>query len=187
MQTHENLTELLRAWSDGDAAALNRLMPLVESELRRLASYHMRREDGANTLQTTALVNELYLKLVDQKRAKWNNRAHFFAVAAQLMRRILVDHARRDKRKKRGGGVQGIPLDDVVLVSREKSDELLALDEALDRLEKLDSLKARIVEMRHFGGLTVAETAEVLKVAEITVMRHFDLAKSWLRREVRGK
>ena len=146
----------------------------------------MRREDSTNTLQTTALVNELYLKLVDQRKAKWQNRAHFFAVAAQLMRRILIDHARRNLRNKRGGGARDIPLDDVAIVSQEKSRELVALDEALTRLAEIDPLKCKIVELRHFGGLSVKETAEVLKIAEITVMRHWGLAKTWLRREVRG-
>jgi RNA polymerase sigma-70 factor, ECF subfamily len=187
MPTEESVTELLIAWSDGDPAALDRLMPMVESELRRLASYHMRHEDEGHTLQTSALVNELYLKLVDQKKARWQNRAHFFAVSARLMRRILVDHARRHIRTKRGGGVPDIPLDDVAIVTHEKSAELLALDEALDRLAIMDPLKARIVELRHFGGLSVEETAEVLKIAGITVMRHWGLAKNWLRREVRGK
>lgn len=187
MPTEENVTELLLAWSDGDSSALDRLMPVVEGELRRIASYHMRREDSAHTLQTSALVNELYIKLVDQKQAKWHNRAHFFAVAAQLMRRILVDHARRHIRGKRGGGVADIPLDDVAVVTQEKSAELLALDEALSRLAMLDPLKGRIVELRHFGGLTVEETAEVLKISGITVIRHWGLAKTWLRREVRGK
>jgi len=187
MPIEESVTELLLAWSEGDSSALDRLMPLVEGELRRMASYHMRREDTAHTLQTSALVNELYIKLVDQKQAKWHNRAHFFAVAAQLMRRILVDHARRHIRTKRGGGVANIPLDDVAIVTREKSAELLALDEALTRLATIDPLKGRIVELRHFGGLTVEETAEVLKVSGITVMRHWGLAKTWLRREVRGK
>jgi RNA polymerase sigma-70 factor, ECF subfamily len=183
----ESVTELLIAWSEGDLSALDRLMPLIESELRRLASYHMRRENEAHTLQTSALVNELYLKLVDQKRAKWQNRAHFFAVAAQLMRRILVDHARRNIRGKRGGGVADLTIDDVAVISEEKSAELLALDEALTRLATIDPFKGRIVEMRHFGGLTVEETAEVLKVSGITVMRHWSLAKAWLRREVRGE
>ena len=183
--THE-ITDLLVAWSDGDAAALDRLLPYVETELRRLASYHMKRESAGHTLQTTALVNELYLKLVDQRQAKWQNRAHFFAVAAQLMRRILVDHARRQLRSKRGGGMSDLALDEAVVMSREKSEDILSLNEALDRLTKLDPLKARIVELRHFGGLSVEETAEVLKIAEVTVMRHWSLAKSWLRREVRG-
>lgn len=187
MPTEESVTELLLAWSDGDPSALDRLMPMVESELRRLASYHMRREDSTHTLQTSALVNELYIKLVDQRQAKWHNRAHFFAVAAQLMRRILVDHARRHIRGKRGGGVADIPLDDVAVVTQEKSAELLALDEALSRLATIDPLKGKIVELRHFGGLTVEETAEVLRISGITVMRHWGLAKTWLRREVRGK
>jgi RNA polymerase sigma-70 factor (ECF subfamily) len=138
-------------------------------------------------LQTTALVNEVYLKLVDQKQANWHNRAHFFAIAAQLMRRILIDYARRNLRSKRGGGKADIPLNSVTILSQEKSAELLALDEALERLTKLDPLKSRIVEMRHFGGLNVKETAKVLKISEITVMRHWSLAKSWLRREVRGR
>ncbi len=182
----EDVTQLLLAWNNGDATALNRLMPLVEAELRKLARYHMRREDSAHTLQTTALVNEVYLKLVNQKKTHWHNRAHFFAISAQLMRRILVDHARRTMRGKRGGGVPDVPIDDVAVLSKEKSIELLALDEALDRLAQVDPLKSKIVEMRHFGGLSVEETAEVLKIAEITVMRHWKLAKTWLRREVRG-
>ena len=186
MTNSETVTQLLIAWSDGDATALERLLPYVETELRRLASYHMRRESAGHTLQTTALVNELYLKLVDQRQAKWQNRAHFFAVAAQLMRRILVDYARRQLRTKRGGGMSNLALDDVVIISKEKSADILSLNDALDRLAKLDPLKARIVELRHFGGLSVEETAEVLKISEVTVMRHWALAKSWLRREVRG-
>jgi RNA polymerase sigma factor (TIGR02999 family) len=161
-------------------------MPLVEAELRRLAQFHMRRESPTHTLQPTALVNEVYLKLVDQTQARWHNRAHFFAVAAQLMRRILVDHARRHLRGKRGGGAGDVPLDEVMVISPKKSVELLAMDEALDRLARFDPLKARIVELRHFGGLSVKETAEVLQVAEITVMRHWGLAKSWLRLQLRG-
>jgi RNA polymerase sigma factor (TIGR02999 family) len=187
MSDQENVTELLLAWTDGDQTALNKLMPLVETELRRLARYHMRLENPDNTLQTTALVNELYLKLVDQRKAKWHNRAHFFAVAAQLMRRILIDHARRNIRGKRGGGVADLPLENVAVVSYERSAELLALDEALDRLATLDPMKGRIVELRHFGGLSVEETAEVLKVSSVTIIRHWGLAKTWLRREVRGK
>lgn len=186
MSTNETVTQLLLAWSDGDATALDRLLPFVETELRRLASYHMRRENAGHTLQTTALVNELYLKLVDQRQAKWHNRAHFFAVAAQLMRRILVDYARRQLRSKRGGGAPALALDEVVIISHEKSADILSLNDALDRLAKLDPLKARIVELRHFGGLSVEETADVLKISEVTVMRHWALAKSWLRREVRG-
>jgi RNA polymerase sigma-70 factor, ECF subfamily len=180
------VTELLIAWNEGDLSALDRLMPLVEAELRRLAQFHMRRESPTHTLQPTALVNEVYLKLVDQTQARWHNRAHFFAVAAQLMRRILVDHARRHLRGKRGGGADDVPLNEVMAISPKKSVELLAMDEALDRLARFDPLKARIVELRHFGGLSVKETAEVLQVAEITVMRHWGLAKSWLRLQLRG-
>lgn len=186
LSVSETVTQLLLAWSEGDTAALDRLLPYVEAELRRIASYHMRRESAGHTLQTTALVNELYLKLVDQRQAKWQNRAHFFAVAAQLMRRILVDYARRQLRSKRGGGVSELALDEVVIISPEKSADILALSDALDRLAKLEPMKARIVELRHFGGLSVEETAEVLKISEVTVMRHWALAKAWLRREVRG-
>lgn len=183
----ESVTELLIAWSDGDSSALERLIPSVEVELRRLARYHMRRESPAHTLQTTALINEVYLKLVDQTHAHWHNRAHFFSIAAQMMRRILVDYARRHMRDKRGGGAADLSLDEAAFMTRERSSELIALDEALDRLSKLDAQKARIVELRHFGGLSVKETAEVLKISEVTVMRHWGLAKSWLRREVRGE
>jgi RNA polymerase sigma factor (TIGR02999 family) len=185
--TTETVTELLLAWNDGDASALDRLIPLVEYELHRLARHHMRRENQAHTLQTTALVNEVYLKLVGQTHARWHNRAHFFSIAAQIMRRILVDYARRNLRGKRGGGAADLPLDEVAVLSAEKSVEVLALDEALGRLSQIDPLKARIVELRHFGGLSVKETAEVLKISEVTVIRHWGLAKSWLRREVRGE
>jgi|ERR1044071_975461 RNA polymerase sigma factor (TIGR02999 family) len=186
MADHENITELLLAWNSGDTSALNRLMPLVEAELRRVARYYMRREGEAHTLQTTALVNEVYLKLVNQKQVQWHNRAHFFAISSQFMRRILVDHARRNLRGKRGGGKEELCLDNVTDFSQEKSAEILALDEALNRLSQLEPLKSRIVELRHFGGLSVEETAEVLKISKITVMRHWKLAKAWLRREVRG-
>lgn len=187
MPATESVTDLLIAWNEGDSSALDRLIPIVESELRRLARYYMRRESPAHTLQTTALVNEVYLKLVVQRQAGWHNRAHFFAVAAQLMRRILVDYARRHLRGKRGGGAVELPLEEVAVLSQSKSVELLALDEALDRLSKLDPLKARIVELRHFGGLSVKEVAQVLKLSEVTVIRHWGLAKSWLGRAVRGE
>jgi RNA polymerase sigma factor (TIGR02999 family) len=187
MPATESVTDILVAWNEGDHSALNRLIPIVEGELRRLAKHHMRHENPAHTLQTTALVNEVYIKLVDQTHARWQSRAHFFAIAAQIMRRILVDHARRHLRGKRGGGAVELPLDEAAIISHSKSVELVALDEALERLSKVDRLKARIVELRHFGGLSVKETAEVLKIAEITVIRHWGLAKSWLRREVRGE
>lgn len=183
----ERVTDLLVAWSGGDASALERLLPLVEGELRRLAKYHMRRENPAHILQTTALINEVYLKLVNQTHARWENRTHFFSIAAQLMRRILIDYARRNLRGKRGGGAYDLPLDEAAILTPEKSAELLALDEALDRLAGIDPLKARVVELRHFGGLSVKETAEVLKISEVTVIRHWGLAKSWLRKQVRGE
>ena len=182
----ESVTDLLIAWNDGDPSALDRLIPLVEVELRRLAKYQMRRESPGHTLQTTALVNEVYLKLVDQTHAHWHNRAHFFSIASTIMRRILIDHARRNLRGKRGGGAADLSLDETAVLTPEKSAELLALNEALDHLAVIDPLKARIVELRHFGGLSVKETAEVLKIAEVTVIRHWGLAKSWLRRQVRG-
>jgi RNA polymerase sigma factor (TIGR02999 family) len=182
-----SITQLLLAWNNGDPAALNRLMPLVEAELRRLARRYMRREKAEHTLEPTELVNEVYLKLVDQKKAQWHNRAHFFAIAAELMRRILVDHARRKLRDKRGGGAPIVPLDEASALTEEKSIELLALNEALDRLAETDSLKSQIVVLRHFGGLSVEETAEVLGISAVTVMRHWSLAKSWLRCEVRGR
>jgi RNA polymerase sigma-70 factor (ECF subfamily) len=183
----ERVTDLLVAWSGGDASALERLLPLVEGELRRLARYHMRRESPAHILQTTALINEVYLKLINQTRARWQNRTHFFSIAAQLMRRILIDYARRNLRDKRGGGAHDLSLDEAAVLTPEKSAELLALDEALDRLAIIDPLKARVVELRHFGGLSVKETAEVLKISEVTVIRHWGLAKSWLRKQVRGE
>lgn len=186
MTTRRSITELLLAWNDGDATALSSLMPLVEAELRRLARYYMRREEVGHTLEPTALVNEVYLKLVDQRKVRWHNRAHFFAVAAELMRRILVDHARRKLRDKRGGGARATPLEEASVLSDEKSVELLALNEALDRLAKTDSLKSQIVVLRHFGGLSVEETAEVLGISPATVMRHWKLARSWLKCEVRG-
>jgi RNA polymerase sigma-70 factor, ECF subfamily len=184
MSTAERVTNLLLDWSDGDPTALDHLIPLVETELRRLARHHMRRESSTHTLQTTALVNEVYLKLIDQSHVRWQGRAHFFAIAAQLMRRILVDHARRNLRGKRGGGEVAAPLDQAAALTLEKSTELVALDEALARLGEVDPLKARVVELRHFGGLSIKETAEVLKISEMTVLRHWGLAKSWLRREV---
>ena len=160
-------------------------MPHVEKELRRIAAQHMRREHPGHTLQTTALVHEAYLKLIEQRNVNWQNRAHFFALAAQLMRRVLLDHARKQQRAKRGGGVVHVDLADVAVLTPERSDELIALDEALNRLAEIDPLKSKIVEMRHFGGLSVEETAEVLQLAPVTVMRHWSLAKAWLRRALR--
>jgi RNA polymerase sigma-70 factor (ECF subfamily) len=181
----KEISKLLRAWSDGDQTALNGLTPIVYDELRRLAHYYMERERPGNTLQTTALVNEAYMRLVDYKRMQWQDRAHFFAVAAQVMRRILVDHARTHN-KKRGAGVQHIALDDVAVVSTDRTADLVALDDAMNALARLDARKVQIIEMRFFGGLSVEETAEVLKVSPATVRRDWSIAKLWLYRELGG-
>ncbi|MDT7809761.1 MAG: hypothetical protein QOJ70_3574 [Acidobacteriota bacterium] len=178
------ITELLVRWSDGDSAALEKLLPLVETELHRLAHSYMRRENEDHTLQTTALVNEAYLKLVDQTRVCWQNRAHFFGIAAQLMRRVLIDYARVKGRGKRGGGAYKVELTEADAISEEKFVELLALDEALERLAAIDGRKARVVELRYFGGLSVKETAEVLKVSEVTVARDWEMARALLAREI---
>ena len=176
---HE-VTQLLIAWSNGNQAALDRLMPLVDRELHRLAHHYMRRENAGHTLQTTALVNEAYLKLVDQKHVHWKNRAHFFALSAQLMRRILVDHARRRQYAKRGGGAQRISFDEALAVSSERGVDLVALDEALSRLTSIDPRKGKVVELRFFGGLSVEETAEALHISGMTVLREWNMAKAWL-------
>ncbi|MGA3317572.1 MAG: sigma-70 family RNA polymerase sigma factor [Candidatus Korobacteraceae bacterium] len=177
------VTEFLRAWSDGDRAALDSLTPIVYEELRRLARRYMKGERSDHSLQTTALVNEAYMRLVDYKNMRWQNRAHFFAVSAQLMRRILVDHARR-RNLKRGGGVQHVSLDQTAMVGSERAADLVALDDAMNLLGKLDPRKVQVVEMRFFGGLSVEETAEVLKVSAPTVMRDWSTAKAWLYREL---
>ena len=181
----EQITELLVSWNQGSAEALEKLMPMVEGELRRIAANYMRRESPGHTLQTTALVNEAYLKLIDQREVRWQNRAHFFALASQLMRRILLDHARSQHRAKRGGGAVCVDLDDVAIITHGKSAELMALDEALDRLAQFDPRKSKLVEMRFFGGLSVNEVAEVMGIAPVTVMLHWRLAKAWLQRELR--
>ena len=180
----EDVSALLVAWSAGDKTALDKLMPLLYQELRRLAHAHMRRESPDHVLQTTALVHEAYLRLVDQKRACWQNRAQFFGVAAQLVRRILVDDARKSQSAKRGGDALKIPLDEAARLGPERSSELVALDQAMHSLAEVDSRKSRIVELRYFGGLTVEETAECLKISEATVMRDWSLAKAWLYREL---
>jgi len=179
------ISGLLRAWGDGDRGALDRLTPIVYDELRRLASHYMRGERPGHSLQATALVNEAYVRLVDYKGMQWQNRAHFFAVSAQLMRRILVDHARRHNMK-RGGGVQHVSLDETAIVGGDRAADLVALDDALDALARLDSRKVQVVELRFFGGLSVEETAEVLKVSSVTVMRDWSTAKAWLYRELSG-
>jgi len=180
-----DISKLLRAWSDGDASALDGLTAIVYEELRRLAHHYMDREHAGHTLQTTALVNEAYMRLVDYKRMNWQNRAHFFAVASQVMRRILVDHARRHN-VKRGAGVQHLPLEDVAVVGGDRTADFVALDDAMNELARLDPRKVQIIEMRFFGGLSVEETAEVLKVSPATVRRDWSIARFWLYRELGG-
>lgn len=183
-----DVTELLLAWGAGDHAALDALVPMVYAELHRLARIYMRGERQGRTLQTTALVNEAYLRLIDASRVRWQNRAHFLAVSAQLMRRILVDAARARGSLKRGGDVVRVPLDDELPVFSERGDDLVAVDEALTALAVVDRRKGQVVELRYFGGLSVEETAEVLKVSVDTVMRDWKLARLWLHRELgRGR
>jgi RNA polymerase sigma factor (TIGR02999 family) len=180
----KSITELLIEWRDGNETAINDLMPLVYGEMRRLARLYMRRERPGHTLQTGALVNEAYLRLVDHKGMKWQNRAHFYAVASQAMRRILVDYARSRHYAKRGGGGQMVELDQAMGVSQKKAAELVALDDALTDLSAIDPRKSRIVEMRYFGGMSVEETAAVLGVSGVTVMREWSTAKAWLLRAI---
>ena len=182
----DDASTLLRAWSDGDQEALDKLTPIVYGELHRLAGRYMRGERTGHSLQTTALVNEAYLRLVDYKSMRWQNRAHFFAVSAQLMRRILVDHARRHNLK-RGGDVPHVSLDEVASVGSGQDTDLVALDRAMHALARIDPRKVQVVEMRFFGGLNVEETAEVLKISTVTVKRDWRAAKLWLYREIRGE
>lgn len=181
------ITQLLLAWNEGDAQALDQLMPLIHDELHRLAHLYMAGERAGHPLQTTALVNEAYLRLVDSSRVRWQNRAHFFAVSAQLMRRILVDVARSRKKLKRGGDAIQVSFDEAMAIAHEPGADLVALDEALTTLAAFDERKSKVVELRFFGGLTVEETAEVLKVSTMTVMRDWGLAKAWLLRELEQK
>lgn len=184
MSTPGNITELLIAWCDGDQSAPEKLMPLVEKNLHQIAGRYMRRENPSHTLQTTALVNEAYIQLVDQRKTRWQNRAHFFGIAAGIMRRILLNYARDRRRDKRGGGVKRVPLSEVAIMSEERSEELIALDWALRKLESVDERKSRVVELRYFGGLSVEETAAFLKVSPMTAARDWKLARAWLRREI---
>ena len=186
MSSASEITTLLVDWSRGDQVALEKLLPLVESELHRMAHIQMRRLKPGHTLQTTALINEMYLRMVNQHDVQWQNRAHFFGIAARLMRRVLLNYLRDHKRLKRGGERIQISLSEAVAVSAEKTAELLALDEALQRLARLDERKCQVVELRFFGGLSVEETAEVLKVSPVTVMRDWKMAKAWLAREVKN-
>ncbi|MGE0886590.1 MAG: sigma-70 family RNA polymerase sigma factor [Blastocatellales bacterium] len=185
--TSHEVTQLLMDWSNGDQAALDQLMPLVYGELRQIARRYMARQNPGHTLQTTALINEAYLKLVNQQDKHFQNRAHFFGVAAQAMRHILVDYARSKQYGKRGGGVPVVALDEAMTVSEERAAELVALDDALKQLAKVDERKCRVVELRYFGGLSVTETAQVLNVSEITIIRDWNMAKSWLHRELSNR
>jgi RNA polymerase sigma factor (TIGR02999 family) len=180
----QDVTQLLVAWRNGDEAARDELMPLVYQELHRLAHQYMSRERPGHTLQTSALVNEAFLRLVDQRDVQWQNRAHFFGIAGQMMRRILVDYARNRRYAKRGGGAAQVSLDEELIVSEERSAEVVALDEALSRLAAFDERKSQVVELKFFGGLSIEETAEVLGVSPGTVMRDWALARAWLRREM---
>ncbi len=178
------VTQLLINWSKGDKAALDQLIPLVEVELRRLARRYMKRENPNHTLQTSALINEAYIKLVHQQNVEWQNRAHFFAVAASVMRHILIDHARSLHFAKRGAGARKVPLNEAMAVTDQRAEELVALDDALNALAALDGRKSKIIELRFFGGLTVEETARVMKISSVTVMREWRAAKAWLSREM---
>jgi len=184
MTPPQPVTQLLVAWGNGDETARDELMPLVYRELHRLAHQYMKRENPGHTLQTSALVNEAFVKLVDQRDVQWQNRAHFFGVAAQLMRRILVDYARSRNYLKRGGGALQVSLDETLIVSEERAAEVLALDDVLKGLAEFDIRKSNIVELRFFGGLSIDETAEVLGVSPGTVMRDWTLAKAWLKKQM---
>ena len=183
----EGVTRLLINWRNGDKAALDQLMPLVYDELRRLARRFMGKERRDHTLQTSALINEAYLRLVDQDETPWQNRAHFFAVAAQVMRHILIDHARRYQFEKRGGGAQKVPLDELIIFAEGQAAELVALDEALASLATVDPRRSRIIELRFFGGLSIEETAEVMDLSPTTVQREWRAAKAWLQRFIKGQ
>ena len=180
----QNVTALLHEWGRGDRGALDRLMPVIYDELRHQAARYLRQERPGHTLQTTALIHEAYLRLVDQKNVSWQNRAHFFAIAAQLMRRILVDHARQRQAAKRGGAALRLTLDEAMALSEEPDVNLVALDEALNRLAVIDPQQSRVVELRFFSGLSVEETAEALRISPRTVKRDWNVAKAWLRREI---
>ena len=185
MDSSENITQLLVKWGDGDKAALERLMPLVYSELRRLAKNYLRRERQNHTLQPTALVNEAYLKLIDQRKPRWQNRAQFYGVAAQMMRRILVDHARQNKAAKRGGSEQQrLSITSAGQLGEKPDTDLLALHEALKELKTFDPQQERIVELKFFGGLSIEETAEVMGIGHATVKRDWKMARAWLRRKL---
>lgn len=180
----ENITQLLNEWSDGDERALDRLTPLVYEELRQQAARYLRRERPGHTMQTTVLINEAYLRLIDAKEVRWQGRAHFFAIAANLMRRILVDHARQRNAAKRGGSPVRVTLDRIVATAKQSNLEVLAIDEALTKLAAIDLQQAQIVELRFFSGLSVEETAAALGISPRTVKRDWSVARAWLRREI---
>lgn len=185
LQSPPDITKMLIELTDGNKEVVNEILPLIYAELRKLAGSYLRKERGNHTLQPTALVHEAYMKLIDQRQVKWQNRSHFIGIAAQVMRRILMDYARKHKAEKRGGEGENISLEEeFVIVEGDRSHALLALDEALDNLAKIDETKAKIVELRYFGGLSVEETAEALGVSEITVKRHWRMAKAWLYGQV---
>jgi len=180
----QQVTQLLVAYSAGDRAALDELMPLVYEELRQMAHHYISRERPGHTLQTSALINEAYIRLVDQKNIQWQDRAHFFGIAARLMRQVLVDYARKRSYAKRGGDARRMPLEEVMIVSEERAADVVALDDALKSLAEIDPRQSQIVELRFFGGLSIEETAEVLAVSPGTIMRDWTLAKAWLRRAI---
>jgi RNA polymerase sigma factor (TIGR02999 family) len=182
--SQSQVTRLLLDWSDGDNEALAKLIPLVYQELKRLARYHMRKERADHTLQTSALVNEAYIRLVDYKKMQWQDRAHFMAVAAQAMRRILVEHARARTRAKRGGETRKVSLDEAAALTDEKAADMVALDAALNSLAEFDPRKSQVVELRYFGGLSIEETAQIIDVSPATVKREWNTAKIWLHREI---
>ena len=183
----ENITELLASYGRGDKESLDQLMPIVYDELRRQAARYLRREKAGHTLQTTALIHEAYVRLVDQRNMQWQNRAHFFGIAAQMMRRILVDHARSKKRAKRGGSDIRVSLGDAEVAAKDQELDVVALDEALERLARVDEQQSRVVELRFFSGLSVEETAEVMGISKSTVKRDWSMAKAWLHRELSGE
>lgn len=179
-----DVTQLLIKWSEGDKSALDELIPVVYGELRRLARRHMNRENPGHTLQTSALINEAYLRLINQQDVQWKDRAHFFAVAAQVMRHILIDHARVHRSAKRGAGAVRVELNEAVILPQPRADELIALDDALTDLAAVDPRRSQVVELRFFGGLSVEETAEVMQISPATVHREWQAAKAWLRRAI---
>ena len=184
METPQNITDLLQEWERGDQSALEKLVPLVEAELRRIARGYMRHEKPGHILQTTALINEAYMKLIGQARVHWQSRSHFYAIAAQCMRRVLMDYAKSRQRAKRGGDPHQVELSEAMTMSQAQSEELLELDEALQKLAQDDHRKVKVVELRYFCGYSVKETAALLNVSDVTVARDWRLARSWLRREI---